>query len=129
MKSTGQVMAFRFYSDFDKPLGVSSDSLSDFTEKIKTLDLRSIEYHTRRGDFELWIHYLGHLPLYTMIRNIRVSGLSGEPLRNQLLKVLKRNSQKSCVNCTHLNASYLYCEIKGIISSPNERCKEWAFSP
>ena len=81
--------AFHFYSEIGKPLGVSSNSLVDFCEKIKTIDIISVEFHMNRGDFEIWIHSLGDIELAKKLRLIRKSGLTGEPLRDKLYKTLR----------------------------------------
>ncbi|KYH41070.1 MAG: alpha-amylase [Candidatus Bathyarchaeota archaeon B26-2] len=81
--------AFHFYVGLDQPLGFSANSLSEFCEKIQTIDLKSIEFHMARGDFELWIHYLGDVELAKRLRSIRESGSSGEDLRKELYETLK----------------------------------------
>ena len=49
---TSEENAFHFYLGVDRPLETSSDSLVDFSETIKSVSLRAIEYHSCRGDFE-----------------------------------------------------------------------------
>ncbi|MEM2342055.1 MAG: hypothetical protein QXX94_04110 [Candidatus Bathyarchaeia archaeon] len=81
--------AFHFYRDLDKPLMVYSNSLTDFCEKIKNIDLNSIEFHVYRGDFEVWIHFLGDIELAHRLRLIRELGLSGESLREEVFRAVK----------------------------------------
>ena len=45
--------AFHFYTEVDQPLGVSSDCLTDFCQKIASVNVKSIEFHTSRGDLIL----------------------------------------------------------------------------
>jgi len=80
---------FHFYVRVDQPLGTVSDCLSDLCEKIKSIDIRSIEFHTARGDFESWIRYLGDVELSKRLRLIKDANLSGEALRAQLYATLK----------------------------------------
>jgi hypothetical protein len=47
--------AFHFFIDIGQYDGKSATSLADFSEKLKTVQLKSIEFHSRRGDFERWI--------------------------------------------------------------------------
>ena len=47
--------AFYFYVDIGKYDGKSAGSLADFSEKLKTVHLKSVEFHFKRGDFERWI--------------------------------------------------------------------------
>lgn len=82
--------AFHFYRDLDEPLMVYSNSLTDFCEKIKSVDLKSIEFHVSRGDFEAWIHSLGDIELAHRLRLIRELGLSGESLREEVFKIVKQ---------------------------------------
>jgi len=86
--------AFHFYAGVDQPLAISSDSLSDFCEKIKSIDLKSIEFHISRGDFELWVHYLGDVELAKRLGLIRESGLCGETLRDEVYNVVKLRCDK-----------------------------------
>lgn len=82
-------MAFHFYIDIDKPLMISSNSLIDFCEKIRHVELKSIEFHLTRGDFEAWISALGDIDLARRIKVIRESNLRGEDLREEIYKTIK----------------------------------------
>ncbi|MEM2913585.1 MAG: DUF5752 family protein [Candidatus Bathyarchaeia archaeon] len=84
-----QEKAFKFYKGINEPLEVSSSSLKDFLEKIKEVDVKSIEFHASRGDFELWIHFLGDVELAKRLRIIRELNLSGEELRDEIYSALK----------------------------------------
>ncbi len=89
MGKTSAEKAFHFYVEIGKPLGESADNLVDFGEKLKTVDLRSIEFHNKRGDFELWTHYLGDVELAKRLRIIKTENLSGEEMRNKIITVVK----------------------------------------
>jgi predicted transcriptional regulator len=86
--------AFYFYAEVDQPSGLSSDCLMDFCEKIKSADVKSIEFHTSRGDFESWIRFLGDLELEKRIGLIREANLAGEDLRQRLYTALKMRSDE-----------------------------------
>jgi hypothetical protein len=86
--------AFHFYAEVNQPLSVSSDSLTDFCEKIGSVDIKSIEFHTLRGDFESWIRFLGDSELEKKIGLIREANLAGEELRNNLYAALKTRSDE-----------------------------------
>jgi hypothetical protein len=81
--------AFYFYAGIGQFLGVSSDSLADFCDKIRSVDIRSIEFHVTRGDFEAWIRHLGDTGLERRLRLIREMGLTGEALRERLYAALR----------------------------------------
>ena len=81
--------AFHFCYDIDKYSGVYVDSLKDFVDKIQTIDLKSIEFHIARKDFECWISSLGDMELSKKLGLLRVENLSGEKLRKELYETVK----------------------------------------
>ena len=81
--------AFQFYAGEGRPLWISSDSLIDFSRKTRFVDLSSIEYHFRRGDFEMWIRHLGDDELADRLGLLRKTGTSGEPLRDKLYEAVR----------------------------------------
>lgn len=89
LRRTSVHNAFHFYADAGRPLWVSSDSLIDFSKKIESNDLRSIEYHSRRGDFEMWVRHLGDNELADRLRLLGETGISGESLRNRLHEAVR----------------------------------------
>ena len=89
-----QEKAFHFYIGVDKPLMVSADSLTDFYEKIQNIDVKSIEFHTLRRDFELWIHFLGDVELAKRLRAFREANLTGEELRRKIYEAVKSRCEE-----------------------------------
>ncbi|MEM1581813.1 MAG: hypothetical protein QXK89_04800 [Candidatus Bathyarchaeia archaeon] len=86
--------AFHFYSEIDRPLMISSYSLDDFYEKVRKIDLKSIEFHSTRGDFEEWIRSLGDIELARRLRVIRESNVLGEELREKICKNVKSRCEE-----------------------------------
>jgi predicted transcriptional regulator len=80
--------AFHFYYGIDQPSGVYADSLKDFVDKIQNVDLKCIEFHVPRKDFELWIRSLGDLELFKRLELLRMKSLSGENLRKELYETV-----------------------------------------
>jgi hypothetical protein len=80
--------AFHFYYDINQYSGVHADSLKDFVDKIKNVDLKSIEFHIPRKDFECWVSSLGDLELSKKLGMLRIASLSGENLRKELYETL-----------------------------------------
>jgi len=89
LSKTPPEKAFHFYKEIGQPLGVFSDSLTDFHEKLKTIDVKSILFHTSRGDFERWVSSLGDVELAKRLRTIRETGLAGEALRRKLCEAVR----------------------------------------
>jgi hypothetical protein len=80
--------AFHFYLGLNQHSGVYADSLKDFVDKIQNVDLKCIEFHVPRKDFELWIRSLGDLELSKKLELLRMRNLSGENLRKELYETV-----------------------------------------
>jgi uncharacterized protein (UPF0212 family) len=79
---------FYFYASVGKPLNEVALSLKDFTEKVKTIPLDSVEFHQMRGDFSKWIrNILGDAQLAEAIQKV---GGKGEELRNHVMEALNQ---------------------------------------
>jgi len=80
--------AFHFYYGLNQHSGVYADSLKDFVDKIQNVDLKSIEFHIPRKDFELWIRSLGDLELSKKLELLRMRKMSGENLRKEVYETV-----------------------------------------
>ena len=80
--------AFHFYYRLNQHSGVYADSLRDFVDKIQKVDLKCIEFHIPRKDFELWIRSLGDLELSKKLELLRMRHLSGENLRKEVYETV-----------------------------------------
>jgi len=76
--------SFHFYYDLDQYSDIYAKDLKDFVEKIQTVDIKSIDFHVSRKDFELWIRSLGDNELAKKIELIRMKKISGENLRTEI---------------------------------------------
>jgi hypothetical protein len=81
--------AFYFYADMGRPLGVIASSLKEFGAVIKSVELSSIEFHLKRGDFEKWVFMLGDADLVKSIGKLREGSNGGEKLRAELVRVVQ----------------------------------------
>jgi hypothetical protein len=81
--------AFHFYYGLNQHSGVYADSLKDFVDKIQNVDLKCIEFHIPRKDFELWIRSLGDLELSKKLELLRMRHLPGENLRKEVYETVK----------------------------------------
>jgi hypothetical protein len=55
LRTVSMAEAFHFFTDVGQYAGKSAISLADFSEKLETVPLKSIEFNFKRGDFERWI--------------------------------------------------------------------------
>ena len=89
LASVNPERAFYFYAGMGEPIGTAANSLKEFVEKVKTVQVRSLEFHLGRGDFENWVYMLGDSELVKSLVRLRGSGLSGERLRAELFRVVQ----------------------------------------
>jgi hypothetical protein len=81
--------AFHFYIGVGKPINKTATSLMDFVEKLRTVDVRSVDFHFQRQDFERWLKdTVGDDQLSRRIGGIERK-ISGEALRNEIIKIIK----------------------------------------
>jgi len=87
--------AFYFFSSIGNYIGESAASLEEFSEKIKEVNTKSLEFHLYRGDFEKWVdEVLGDAGLAERIKELRNRKLVGDHLQDQLhLTVSRRCSE------------------------------------
>ncbi len=76
--------AFYFYLGIDRPLNVRASSLEEFRERLDDVELGSIEFHLKRGDFEKWIGMLGDQTLVQTIAELKRRNLDQSELRQKL---------------------------------------------
>lgn len=89
LRTVSMTEAFNFFTDIGQHDGKSATSLADFSEKLKTTPLKSIEFHSKRGDFERWIREtLGDEYLADGIGRIDKS-VQGEALRTALRRTVE----------------------------------------
>jgi predicted transcriptional regulator len=82
--------AFEFYEEVGKPLHLHAHSLRDFSNKLERADKVSIEFHTKRGDFEAWFKCLGDEELAKKIALLNHRKVGGEDLRKQLHSIVEQ---------------------------------------
>ena len=72
----------------------SAQNLNNLCEELKTIDLKSIEFHLHRGDFENWIKYLGDDILALQMAQIRNMPFNGEQTREKIVEVISKRIEK-----------------------------------
>ena len=87
--------AFYFFTSIGNYTGVSALSLKDFMEKVNEVNVKSLEFHLNRGDFEKWVNdVLQDGELAGDIRRLQRLNLVGEALRNQLSLTVSRRLKR-----------------------------------
>ena len=81
--------SFLFFEDIGKYTGRLAANLDDFCEIIKTINVNSLMFHFRRGDYESWISESLHdVQLARRLKRIKKSN-SGEELRSKILQAAR----------------------------------------
>jgi hypothetical protein len=92
LRSVPEQEGFHFYLAIGEPTEETAVSLADLVEKMETVDVRSVNFHYPRKDFEKWIRQvIGDAELALRlgrIGRIRV-GIQGEALRNEIIRAVK----------------------------------------
>jgi hypothetical protein len=74
---------------------VMSWSLKGFIKALKTIDVKAVEFHVRRGDFKDWAeHSLQDETLSRQLEKIRDSKRKGEALRTAIINAAKKRFKK-----------------------------------
>ena len=83
--------AFYFFTSIGNYTGENAASLKEFMEKIDVVNIKSLEFHLQRGDFEKWTsEVLQDSELALEIRKLQKLVLSGDALRNHLFSTVSR---------------------------------------
>ena len=79
---------FRFNRSQGDYTGKNARSLQEFSSILKTIDIKSINFHFKRGDFQKWVqNIIGDIDLSNKIRKI-TKDLHGEKLRSTLIGII-----------------------------------------
>jgi hypothetical protein len=81
--------AFHFYTGLHQYTGIHATGLCDFSEKIRHIDPKSIEFHYARKDFDRWFESLGDHELAKQLGSIQDKDTSGEKLRRLIYEITK----------------------------------------
>ena len=88
--------AFYFFTSVGNYTGLSAASLKEFTERIHEVNIKSLEFHLQRGDFEKWVEeVLQDKDLAFEIVRLQKFNLNGDALRNQLSMAVSRRLKRS----------------------------------
>jgi len=80
---------FQFFRRLGDSTEKVATSLADFVEKMRIVDIRSVNFHFKRQDFSKWImSIIGDAELSRRISRIRKEA-HGEKLRNEIIQIMK----------------------------------------
>ena len=80
---------FHFFRGLGDSTGKVAMSLTDFVEKMRSVDIRSVNFHFKRQDFVKWVRdIIGDSELSRRISRIRKEA-HGEKLRNEIIQIVK----------------------------------------
>jgi hypothetical protein len=83
--------AFYFFTSIGNYTGESATSLKEFIDKINEVNVKSLEFHLYRGDFEKWIsEVLQDEELALEVRKLKFN-LIGDALRSQLYATVSKH--------------------------------------
>ena len=92
LRTVPEQEGFHFYLAIGEPTGETAVSLADFVEKMQVVDVRSVNFHYTREDFEKWIRVVfrdAELALRLgRIGRIRL-GIQSDVLRNEIIRIVK----------------------------------------
>jgi hypothetical protein len=87
--------AFYFFTSIGNYTGESATSLKEFMEKINQVNMKSLEFHLYRGDFEKWItEVLDDKKLAEDVGKLQKTNPLGDHLRNQLHTIVSKRYQQ-----------------------------------
>jgi hypothetical protein len=87
--------AFYFFTSVGNYTGESAESFEEFLERIKEVDIKSLEFHLYRGDFEKWIaEILEDEKLAEEALNLRDIMPTRDILRKRLVAVIAKRREK-----------------------------------
>ena len=91
LKTVPREKAFYFFTSIGNYTGISASSLKEFMEKIGEVNVKSLEFHLYRGDFEKWIsEVIEDSELAREVKILRKFNFSGETLKKQLFVTVSR---------------------------------------
>jgi hypothetical protein len=95
LRTVPREKAFYFFTSIGNYTGVSASSLKEFVERINDVNVKSLEFHLYRGDFEKWIaEVLQDAELSGEVKRLQRFNFTGDTLRNQLGTTVSRRLKR-----------------------------------
>lgn len=95
LRTVPKEKAFYFFNSTGNYNGKSAFSLKEFMERINEVNVKSLEFHLYRGDFEKWIsEVLQDEELTEEVKKLQKFDLAGEVLRNRLYTIVSKHLEQ-----------------------------------
>ena len=95
LRKTSRENAFYFFTSFGNYTGQRAISLEEFANKIGEVEIKSLEFHLYRGDFEKWAdEVLEDSELTRRISDLKHLEPVGNALRDQLLFTISKRLEE-----------------------------------
>jgi len=95
LKTFPREKAFYFFTSIGNYTGISAASLNEFVERISEVNVKSLEFHLYRGDFEKWMaEVVRDDELSNEVKRLQKFNLMGDALRNQLSAVVSKRLKR-----------------------------------
>lgn len=92
LRSLSREKAFYFFTSIGNYTGESAASLEEFVKKILDVNVKSLEFHLYRGDFERWVaETLEDSVLTSKIRQLKFLKPIGIDLRDRLFLIVSKH--------------------------------------
>lgn len=80
---------FHFYTGVHEYTHMIAHSLAEFVDKVQKVNVKALEFHVPRKDFEHWFESLGDMEMTKRFGLIRNMHLHGEDLRTRMYEAVK----------------------------------------
>jgi hypothetical protein len=95
LRNVSKEEAFYFFTSIGNYTGQSAISLDEFLLKIRDVNVKSLEFHLYREDFERWIaQTFGDAELAKEIKGLRDMKVVGNAVRDRLYLIVSRHLKK-----------------------------------
>src|SRR5208337_1999416 len=94
---------FHFYTNVEKPTGMFATSIFDFLEQLKKVDVKSLEFHLKRNDFQKWLREVIRDDwLAEEFEKLKALDLSADRLRIRLVEITEERCKQLSDALKHL---------------------------
>jgi len=95
LRKLPEEQAFNFFTCVGNYTGECAASFEEFLEKIKEVDIKSLEFHLYRGDFDKWIaEILEDKELAEEVLNLWDITPTRDVLRKRLVTIVSKRREK-----------------------------------